>query len=80
MQSIPALSTSRWMAAPAPRQRATGTFAWRQTDGPSVTLSNVDQAEAAFNAPDRRTTLTFELVVMGDTGLAHDDRVTVSAD
>ncbi len=56
---------------------AIDTFTWRQTEGPTVALRDTDQAVASFDAPDERTTLKFELVVRGDSGLTHADSVTV---
>jgi LmbE family N-acetylglucosaminyl deacetylase len=39
------------------------TYAWRQTAGPSVTLSDSDGARPGFTAPAHAASLTFELVV-----------------
>jgi hypothetical protein len=39
------------------------TYAWRQTDGPSVTLSDAAAAAPTFTAPAGGARLTFELVV-----------------
>ncbi|NJP05321.1 MAG: hypothetical protein HC837_06695 [Chloroflexaceae bacterium] len=44
------------------------TFAWRQTDGMTVTLDTPDQAETSFTAPMTTTTLMFELVGTGFSG------------
>ncbi|WP_436935879.1 PKD domain-containing protein [Halovenus marina] len=56
------------------------TYAWTQTDGPSVTLSDASSAAPTFDAPDvdSPTTLTFELEVTDDDGATDTDTVTIS--
>lgn len=39
------------------------TYAWRQLDGPPVNLDGADSVQATFVAPDRRASMSFELVV-----------------
>jgi hypothetical protein len=47
------------------------TYAWKQTEGPEVNLSNPSQARSSFVAPvvEANTLLTFELTVNGTSGL-----------
>lgn len=55
------------------------TYAWLQTEGPTVTLSNTLPAEPTFTAPDvaTDTDLVFELTVM-DAATSSVDTVTVT--
>ena len=51
-------------------------YQWRQTSGPSVTLSNSNQVKASFTAPDvgpDGASLTFELTVTDAEGLSDID-------
>jgi hypothetical protein len=48
-------------------------FAWTQTSGPSVTLTDADKAVATFTAPADEATLGFELTVSGPAGSSTDD-------
>jgi len=52
-------------------------YRWRQVDGVEVTLRDSGQPKARFDAPAKRTTLVFELVVTGASGLTNADRVSV---
>ena len=45
-------------------------YGWRQTGGPTVTLSNVSAAQPTFTAPSAPTTLAFTLAVTDSRGLA----------
>ena len=55
------------------------TYAWTQTDGPTVTLTNANEATASFVAPDVNapTELTFKLTVSSG-GLETSDSVNVT--
>ena len=55
-------------------------YAWRQTDGPTVTLSGASSATATFKAPavTTRTTLTFRLTVTDDDSATGADYATVT--
>ena len=56
-------------------------FAWTQTKGPGVTLSNATSAQAGFTAPDvdsNGVSLTFQLTVTDSNGLQDTDTVTVN--
>lgn len=55
-------------------------FAWAQTAGPMVTLTNADQAQVSFTAPDLAdpTDLEFELTVTDNDGLSASDSVTIT--
>ena len=56
------------------------TYAWTRTGGPDVTLSDTAVAEPTFTAPSRLTadvTLTFTLRVTDQSGLFHEDAVSV---
>ena len=56
-------------------------FAWTQTAGLPVTLSNADRASASFTAPPTPTTLQFSLVVKdgrGLTGVADTVQIVVT--
>jgi len=60
-------------------------YQWRQTAGPSVTLTNPQSARTAFTAPDpgnKIETLAFELTVTGQDGgkTANTVEVTVTGD
>ena len=57
------------------------TYAWTQTGGGTVTLSDAAVASATFTAPDNLTgdaVLTFALRVTDTAGLYHEDSVTVT--
>ncbi|MGH8503717.1 MAG: PKD domain-containing protein [Gammaproteobacteria bacterium] len=56
------------------------TFAWRQTVGPSVSLSGADAPAPSFTVPAARagTALSFRLIVTDDNGATASDTVTVS--
>ena len=55
-------------------------YQWAQTAGPTVSLSNADQASASFVAPDAdaAVTLTFRLTVTDDDGATASDAVSVT--
>ncbi|HEY3752929.1 MAG TPA: hypothetical protein VGL80_27395 [Pseudonocardiaceae bacterium] len=48
-------------------------FAWTQTSGPAVTLTDADKAVATFTAPADAATLGFQLTVAGPAGSSTDD-------
>ncbi len=56
------------------------TYAWTQTGGPSVALSDAATATANFSAPDvsENTELTFTLLVTDARGLSAEDSVTIT--
>ncbi len=54
------------------------TFAWRQIDGPDVTLVNGATDTAQFTAPQEDTELSFELVVVDANGGRGTDTVTIT--
>ncbi|MDS0295604.1 PKD domain-containing protein [Halogeometricum luteum] len=58
------------------------TYAWTQTGGPSVTLSDTSAASPTFTAPDvsADTTLTFEVEVADGNGGTDTDTVTVTVE
>ncbi|GAB7095057.1 hypothetical protein JCM30237_22100 [Halolamina litorea] len=55
-------------------------YAWTQTGGPDVTLSDASSATPEFTAPDvdAETALTFELAVTDDDGATSTDTTTVT--
>ena len=55
-------------------------FAWTQTGEPMVTLTNADQPQMSFTAPDLAdpTELVFELTVTDNDGLSASDSVTIT--
>jgi hypothetical protein len=53
-------------------------YAWTQTSGPTVTLSNADSATATFTAPGAAATLVFGLTATDDRGAMHADSATVT--
>lgn len=56
-------------------------YSWRQTSGPSVTISNADRALATFVAPEvtpAGETLAFQLTVTDDDGASATDSVAIS--
>ena len=55
-------------------------FAWTQTAGPTVTLTNADQTQLSFTAPNLAdpTDLEFELTVTNNDGLSASDSVTIT--
>lgn len=60
----------------------TFTYAWTQTGGPAVTLTDADTATATFTAPlvVQNATLTFQLEVTDDQSASATDTVTVLVD
>ena len=57
------------------------TYAWTQTGGPSVTLSDATAAVPSFTAPPKTAsdqTLTFELVVSDGVSSSQPDQVTIT--
>lgn len=53
-------------------------YGWRQTDGPTVSLSNAAAAQPTFTAPAAPTSLTFSLIVTDSRGfVSAADEVTV---
>jgi hypothetical protein len=52
-------------------------YAWKQTSGPTVTLSDPTAMNPVFQAPSSPTTLTFQLVVTDKGGLQSNDTCTV---
>lgn len=59
------------------------TYAWTQTSGSVVTLSNANQLNASFTAPEAQPNapviMTFQLSVTDSGGLTGSDSVTVTA-
>jgi len=53
-------------------------YQWQQTSGPSVTLSNANEATASFAAPSSATTLTFELTVSDEFSATQSDSINIS--
>ena len=56
-------------------------YLWAQMDGPQVSISNTDSAQASFTAPQagsQAATLTFLLTVMDKGGLWNTDTVSVT--
>lgn len=53
------------------------TYAWTQTKGPTVTLSDAASATPSFTAPPHPTVLNFSLVVSDGTTASAPDEVTV---
>lgn len=55
-------------------------YHWEQTGGSPVTLSDENQAQASFTAPDVNIneTLTFKLTITDDKGTTAEDRVNVN--
>ncbi|MDY6903918.1 MAG: PKD domain-containing protein [Thermodesulfobacteriota bacterium] len=57
------------------------TYAWTQTGGPNVTLSDTTSAQPTFTAPDvnfEGIVLTFQLTVTDNNGLQDTDSVTIN--
>ena len=56
------------------------TYAWTQTEGATVSLTNANSAQASFSAPDvaADTELTFKLIVTDDDGATAEDTVAVT--
>ena len=56
------------------------TYAWSQTEGPTVDLTDASTATSSFTAPDvsADTNLTFTLTVEGPEGTSDTDSVTVT--
>ena len=64
-----------------PDANDTLTFAWTQTAGPAVALTDADKATAGFTAPaglSADATLTFSLRVIDEAGLTDEDAVSVA--
>ena len=55
-------------------------YAWRQTAGPTVTLSGATTATSTFAAPSSTTTLTFQVTVTDGRGGSDSDSVEVIVD
>ena len=55
-------------------------YQWAQTAGPTISLSNADQASASFVAPetDAPVTLTFRLTVTDDDGATASEDVSIT--
>jgi hypothetical protein len=53
------------------------TYAWEQTGGPAVTLSDASAMDPIFQAPNAPAILTFRLVVTDQGGLQDSDTCTV---
>ncbi len=53
-------------------------YAWAQTSGPAVTLTNANSANASFTAPNAAATLVFSLTATDDRGATHVDSLTVT--
>lgn len=53
-------------------------YAWTQSSGPTVSLSNAAAAQPTFTAPDVSTTLGFTLTVTDSAGLTSTDTVTIT--
>ena len=54
------------------------TYAWTQTSGPNVSLSDASSANPGFTAPSADATLVFSLTVNDDTADSAADTVTVT--
>ncbi|MEQ3653670.1 MAG: choice-of-anchor B family protein [Glaciecola sp.] len=61
-------------------ENQTMTFAWAQTSGPDVTLSDADALTATFTAPDADATLGFEFTATDEFGLQASTSVSVSVE
>ncbi|MDQ2641480.1 MAG: M4 family metallopeptidase [Pseudomonadota bacterium] len=59
---------------------AVGTYAWTQTGGPAVSLSNANSSKARFKAPSAETaaTLAFQVTVTDTDGATATDQVAVN--
>jgi cyclophilin family peptidyl-prolyl cis-trans isomerase len=53
-------------------------FAWTQTDGPDVELSNATSATPQFTVPEGAESLTFELMISNEEGGTGTDSVTIT--
>lgn len=55
-------------------------YQWTQLSGPTVSISNANQAGASFTAPDvvAATNLVFELTVTDDDGATDTDQLTIT--
>jgi serine protease len=53
-------------------------YQWRQTAGPTVTLSGATTSLTYFTAPNISADLVFSVTVTDDTGLSASDTVTVT--
>jgi hypothetical protein len=53
-------------------------YAWTQTSGPAVTLSNANGATPTFIAPGAAASLAFDLTATDDRGATHVDSVSVT--
>lgn len=54
------------------------TYAWQQTSGPSVSLSDANTANPTFTAPERALDLAFELTVTDNEGASATSQTNVS--
>jgi len=54
-------------------------YVWKQTAGPNVVLSDVDKAQAKFEAPtvQQDTRFTFRVIVIDDRGASAEDNIVV---
>lgn len=61
-------------------EQGTLTYAWSQSEGPTVTLQNATQARVQFTAPEvsAATEFVFVVKVSSESGLSAEDRVTVT--
>ena len=55
-------------------------YQWTQTSGDAVTISQADQAQASFYAPQTEQTLTFELTVTDNDGNTASDTVAITTE
>lgn len=53
-------------------------YSWQQVSGPTVTLTNADEATASFTAPDSAATLVFRLTVTDEFTTSHSDEISIS--
>lgn len=67
-------------ATAADPEEGTLTYAWSQSDGPTVTLQDATQARVQFTAPEVTvaTELVFVVKVTSESGLIAEDRVSVT--
>ena len=53
-------------------------YAWKQTSGTSVTISNANEAVATFTAPNLNTQLDFQLTVTNNDKLTNTKSITIT--